>query len=74
MNKIVNGVEDDMADFSSCTYAAKSKLLHCPMPPGVRPGDWRFTLSGDKLDGLLVSGNVKFRDIHVARIHSAKTQ
>jgi len=69
MNKIIDGKEDDMADFSGCTYSGHS--LHCPMPPNVRPGDWRFTLTGDKLDGgLWVSGNIKFRDIHLTRVKS----
>lgn len=67
MNKIISGKEEDMAVFSPCTFSGSS--LYCPMPPTAPPGDWRFTLTGDKLDGgLWVRGGVKFRDIHLTRV------
>jgi len=67
MNKIVNGKEEDMAVLSPCTFSGS--LLACPMPASARPGDWRFTLAGDRLDGgLWTRGNTKFRDIHVTRV------
>lgn len=72
MNKIVNGTEEDMADLAPCTFINATGALHCPMPPTVRPGDWNFTLNGDRLDGgLWTSGGTKFRDIHVKRVASS---
>src|SRR5215212_12254228 len=43
-NKIVNGIEEDMGALSPCKFNHKTNSLHCPMPPTVRPGDWRFIL------------------------------
>ena len=68
MNKIVNGVEEDMADLAPCVFTHATKSLHCPMPPAARAGDWKFTLDGSRLDGgLWIRGGTKFRDIHVTR-------
>jgi hypothetical protein len=69
MTKIVNGKEEDMADLAPCSFTNSTASLHCPMPPSAKPGDWKFTAAGDKLDGgLWVSGGTKFRDIHVKRV------
>jgi hypothetical protein len=66
--KIINGVEEDMGVLGPCRFTHATNSLYCPMPPNVRPGDWRFTLTGDKLDGgLWVPDGRKFRDVHVRR-------
>jgi hypothetical protein len=66
--KIVNGVEEQMGILGPCTYAVKTHSLVCAMPPGARPGEWRFIVTGNSLDGgLYTPGNVKFRDVHLRR-------
>ena len=66
--KVINGVEEDMGILGPCRFTISANSLYCPMPPNVRRGDWRFTLSGDKLDGgLWIPGGKKFRDVHLRR-------
>lgn len=67
-NKIVNGVEENMGTLEPCTFTSKTRTLSCPMPPGVRPGEWRFTFTGNAIDGgLWVPGGTKFREIHARK-------
>ena len=67
-DKIVNGVEEDMGILAPCTFNAKTSLLICGMPANARPGEWRFTLHGNSLDGgLWIPGGAKFREVHVKR-------
>jgi hypothetical protein len=49
MDKTVNGVDEEMATLD-CTYARATAALVCEMAQGV----WRFTRTGDRLDGRLV--------------------
>ena len=73
-NKIINGIEEDMGVVSPCRFTHKTSSLYCPMPPTVRPGDWRFILTNDRIDGgLWVPGGARLRNVHVVRDHpSAK--
>ena len=67
-NRITNGVEVDMGTLGPCTFTQKTSALKCPMPAGLKPGEWRFILRGDSLDGgLWTPGEVKFREVHVRR-------
>jgi hypothetical protein len=67
MNKVVNGSEEEM-DVLRCTADAALATVTCPMPPGRRPGVWRFTRAGDALDGwLLAPDGTRVREIHVRR-------
>jgi hypothetical protein len=68
-NKIVNGVEEDMGTLEPCTYTARTHAIYCPMPRTARPGDWKFKLTNNSLDGgLWLPDGRKFRDVHVLRI------
>lgn len=67
--KIINGVEEDMGVLSPCKFTHSTSALYCPMPPNVPPGDWKFTVTNDKLDGgLWIPGGAKFRDVHLTRV------
>jgi len=52
-NKIVNGVEENMGTLEPCTFTPKTGVFICPMPPGMRPGEWKFTLTDKSMDGGL---------------------
>lgn len=73
--KIINGVEEDMGVLGPCRFTHSTNSLYCPMPPNVRPGDWRFSLTGDRLDGgLWIPGGKQFRDVHVKRAPPSDTK
>jgi hypothetical protein len=61
-DKIVNGEEEFMGTLS-CVYTAAKSELYCD-----NPGDWRFTITGDKMVGTLTLKNgTLYRKIDVQK-------
>jgi hypothetical protein len=63
MDKIVNGKQEPMGTLD-CIYDRSDGIVTCLMDRGV----WKFTLSGNKLDGTLtLSDGRLYRNISVTR-------
>lgn len=61
-DKIVNGQEDFMGTLS-CVFTAAKSELYCDTA-----GDWRFTISGDKMVGTLhLKDGTLYRNVDVTR-------
>lgn len=61
-DKIVNGQEDFMGTLS-CVFTASKSELYCDTY-----GDWRFTITGDKMVGTLhLKDGTLYRNVDVTR-------
>jgi hypothetical protein len=60
-NKIVNGKEENMGALS-CVYTAAKKELYCDTP-----GEWRFTVSADKMVGTLHLHGTLYRNVELTK-------
>ncbi len=61
-DKIVNGQEDFMGSLS-CVFTAAKSELYCDTY-----GDWRFTITGDKMVGTLhLKDGTLYRNVDVTR-------
>ncbi len=68
LNKIVNGVEEEMGELNCSFNSSTTTLLGYTRDRQQRLGEWKFVIKGRELNGTLILGNsLLYRVIHLSK-------